>query len=117
MTATIFIIADASRKLRGLALICPAARYASVRWRGADRLDRRFATPQDWRALEIDLRQPPPTPWPPDSAVVRVLGVGRDAVVQYQTARDVEAETTQVTVALDTLLNTQPLEPPRLSVH
>jgi hypothetical protein len=37
------------------ALLCPAARYVSVRWRGTERFDRRFGGPPVWRAVEADL--------------------------------------------------------------
>jgi hypothetical protein len=42
--------------LVGHALLCPEARYASVRWKGAERLDRRFASPPLWRSIDADLR-------------------------------------------------------------
>jgi hypothetical protein len=46
LSAITFAIRDlaTSRRL-ALALICPEARYASIAWRGAERLDRRYGTP------------------------------------------------------------------------
>lgn len=41
--------------LVGHALLCPDARYATVRWKGADRLDRRFGAPAAWRSVDADL--------------------------------------------------------------
>jgi len=45
-----------SGDLEGVALVCFDARYASVRWRGADRLERRHAPAAMWKALEPVLR-------------------------------------------------------------
>jgi hypothetical protein len=57
MTAHHFLVTRVDTGvLVGHALLCPAARYASVRWKGVERLDRRFASPPLWRAIDADLR-------------------------------------------------------------
>jgi hypothetical protein len=42
-------------RLVGHALLCPDARFATVLWAGADRLDRRHATPHMWKQVIGDL--------------------------------------------------------------
>lgn len=39
----------------GTAVVCLEARYASVLWPGADRIDRRFGTPGTWRDVIAQL--------------------------------------------------------------
>lgn len=56
MTAHHFLITRLDTgALVGHALICVEARYVSVRWKDAERLDRRFAGPPTWRSVEADL--------------------------------------------------------------
>lgn len=60
--------------LRGHALLCVDARYASLRVKGAARLHRGFASPAEWQAIVGDLR----IGWPKGfvdmaSATARVL--------------------------------------------
>jgi hypothetical protein len=43
--------------ITGHALVCAEARYASVRWKGADRLDRRFVAAPAWKPIERELRE------------------------------------------------------------
>lgn len=57
MIAHHFLISSESGlKLLGHALLCPAARYASVRWREADRLDRRIVPPDAWPNVVAELK-------------------------------------------------------------
>lgn len=57
MTAHHFLITRLDTGLLvGHALLCLAARYAGVRWKGTDQLHRRFAGPAMWRAIDRDLR-------------------------------------------------------------
>jgi hypothetical protein len=91
MTATAFTLrALASGEIAGTAIVCPEARYCSVRGRGGDRLDRRFATPRDWRAIETELTSLPSGLLSSQSTIVRVLG-GRDLDVQHLASEDIEA--------------------------
>lgn len=72
--------------LFGVALICPEARYASIAWRRAPRLDRKFALPATWKTLEQELAVGlAPEPLPATSTVCAVL-LTKDmatATVQY----------------------------------
>ena len=75
MTAISFVLSDLETG-RGLAhaLICPDARYASIAWIGAERLDRRHVTGADWRLLELAIREKlPPTPLKSTHIVSRIL--------------------------------------------
>jgi len=60
----------------GAAVLCPEVRYASIAWRRASRLDRRFARPETWRAiLEQYQRGLSPEPLPTDSAIAQLFAV------------------------------------------
>lgn len=48
-SARVIILALERDHQPGTAVMCPEARYASVLWSGADRIDRRFGTPGTWR--------------------------------------------------------------------
>lgn len=116
MTATLFTLRRlGSGEIEGVALVCPEARYCSVRSRDGQRLDRRFATPRDWRALERELSSLPPGALSDQSITVRVL-TGRDLGVQYLVSHDVEAAPEALANVLDALLNAQSLEPPALTL-
>jgi hypothetical protein len=81
VTATVFTLrTHAAGPIVGAALVCPEARYCSVRLRGAERLDRRFATPRDWRALETELVSLPSGVLSSQSVLALVL-TGRDLAV------------------------------------
>jgi hypothetical protein len=104
MTATAFTLRGlGSGDIVGAALVCPDARYCSARVFGADRLDRRFATPRDWRAIETELASLPSGSLSGQSILVRVLA-GRDLDVQYLASEDVEAPPTELVTALDAKL-------------
>ena len=51
MTATTFTLTEADRVV-GLGLICVEARYASVNWAGADRLDRLHPSTDQWTEIK-----------------------------------------------------------------
>ena len=56
MTAVIFSITDLETgRWLGRAVICVKARYASIQWRGANRIERRFGSPKQWRSVDADL--------------------------------------------------------------
>jgi hypothetical protein len=95
----------------GAALVCPQARYCSVRIRGGDRLDRRFATPRDWRAIEKEIASLSSGPLSEQSATTRVLA-GRDLEVQYLASEDVEAAPADLVNVLDAKLQSLPLDEP-----
>jgi hypothetical protein len=57
MTAHHFLLTHLETgALVGQALVCAEARYASVRWKGAERLDRRFVPAPAWKAIEVEVR-------------------------------------------------------------
>lgn len=58
----------------GSAVACASARYASVLWRGEDRIDRRFAEARQWVAVEQSFADTiEPGPLPTDHAIVVAL--------------------------------------------
>jgi hypothetical protein len=75
------------------------ARYASIVWRGAERLDRRYATPKQWKAIALDLQLGLPSlPLDATSSMVTVLldaNRGRGLVVQYMNVLPIEVERAQ----------------------
>jgi hypothetical protein len=79
----------------GLALICSEARYASVAWRGIDRLDRKLVTVDEWRAFQSARRDHfSPSPFERDHVVARMLvpvAVRHSITVQYLADRPLEA--------------------------
>ena len=104
MTATTFTLrALGSGEIAGAAIVCPEARYCSVRGRAGDRLDRRFATPRDWRGIETELTSLPSGSLSSQSTIVRVLA-GRDLDVQYLASEDVEATPADLVNVLDAKL-------------
>lgn len=57
MTSHHFLISSESgSKLLGHALLCPAARYASIHWRDTNRLDRRIVAPDAWPKIVAELK-------------------------------------------------------------
>jgi hypothetical protein len=77
MTYDAIVISVTDRRsgtLLGIALLCPDARYSSVRWTGRDRLDRLFASPQVWWDLQRQVRIGiPPRPIDPISPVAKLF--------------------------------------------
>ena len=113
MTATGFTLrALGSGDIVGAALVCPEARYCSVRGLGVGRLDRRFATPRDWRAIETELTSLPSGSLSGQSTVVLVVS-GRDLDVQYLASEDVEAAPADLVAVLDAKLQSLLLLPSR----
>lgn len=93
----------------GQALVCVEARYASIRWKGAPRLDRRFVDAARWRPIERELRDG----WTkglvsPDSVVfVALLAERRSLQLQFMTSPPIEAEPLTASAVLDGYLNVQ----------
>jgi hypothetical protein len=88
LRALTFALSDlATGRPLGLALICPDARYTSIAWRGAERLDRKFVPTADWKLFEFAVREHlPPTPLEASHVVSRILvphDRRRSTVVQY----------------------------------
>jgi hypothetical protein len=106
VTATLFVLTtlDTGRS-PGAGLICLDARYASVAWRGVDRVDRRFASPAVWRSVEAELTPGfDAGPLEKTSGIWRLLTGGRsDVVVQYLCAEPFDATPT-VSAQLDARL-------------
>lgn len=93
----------------GVALVCPDARYASVAWRGAERLDRRHATPVLWKQIdqEQELGLPPGPLKSTSTFAVLFLEPDRrrSVIVQYVSAMPIEVSRPDATVTeLDSLL-------------
>jgi len=59
MQAVLFALKDVRQpgQLAGLALVCAHARYVSVRLPRTERLERRFATAQNWRSIMTELSE------------------------------------------------------------
>ena len=117
MTAVLFALRrPGTAALVGFALVAPEARYCSMRARGAERLDRRFATPRDWRAIETELVSLTSGPVLSQSALARVVA-GRDLDLHYVTSETVEAAPADVAAALDARLRAQPLDEPAIRLR
>ena len=95
LRAITFVLSDLETG-RGLAhaLICPEARYASIGWCGAERVDRRHATGAEWQLLDLAIREKlPPTPLESSHIMSRILLADdrrRAIVVQYVTQLPIE---------------------------
>lgn len=113
MTAVTYVITalETGRRL-GHALVCVEARYASVRWSGDTRLDRRFGAPATWRSVAAE--QAPgfdAGPLSADSGVVQLLiddGRRRSVAVQYVSAVPITAAPEDVVGQLDRQLRQLP---------
>lgn len=92
MRAMLFVLTSIETgKLVGRALVVPEARYASIAWAGAERLDRRYAMPTGWLAVEAELVDGvPPGPLARTTAIARLLGFESDTIAQYLSAEDLE---------------------------
>lgn len=115
MTAYHFVLAELeSGRVAGHALICPEARYCSVRWwRRADRLDRRFVHGAGWRQLGAELVD---QDWPkgyvePTSAIGAAIvpaDMRRSLSIQHVSDPSVVARNADAAQALDHYLLAQP---------
>jgi hypothetical protein len=109
MRAAAFVLSDLLTG-RGLAyaLICPEARYCSIAWFGADRLDRRFVPIGDWRSVEARIVEGLPAgPLEASHAIVRALLAPEDRtarIVQYLSVQDIDAAPATVAATLDAWL-------------
>jgi hypothetical protein len=106
VTAHAFVITDLQvGRVLGQAVLCAEARYVSIAWRGASRLDRRFVTPMAWRSVEREVRDLiPPGPLARQSAIVRLFGLTSGQVAQYLSQAPIEAAPGAVAATLDSLL-------------
>jgi len=118
VTAAIFLLrARGAGAIVGAALVCPTVRYCSVRARGTERFERRFATPADWKAIESELRSLPSGPLPSESAIARVVA-GRDLDVTYLMIEKLaDVAPGDVAVVLDRRLRALPLNRPSLTLE
>jgi hypothetical protein len=106
--AAAFVLTTVDGTTTGLGLLCVDCRYASVRWSGAERIDRRFGTPDDWAAIERELKAGlPTTALSPMTACAYVLAFGTGAGVRWVGwAKRVDVdEPSQTPAVLDTLLS------------
>ena len=63
MTAFTFVLTSLETGTAvGFALVCVEAHYASVRWLGADRLDRCLDSPANWDVIAQEVRRSQRTP-------------------------------------------------------
>ena len=87
MTAVAFMIWNRSRtSVLGVASVCLDARYASVRWAGAERLMRRHCDVETWRAIANELNLKLPAAALPKTSPIAKLLAGEhlhDVQVQY----------------------------------
>ena len=89
VTVFTFVIRDLELgRLVGLEVCAPEVRYYSVKWRQQERIDRRFASPTQWRTLEQDLGPGLPAgPMPANGTLAAVLFRGdrrsRNVTMQY----------------------------------
>ena len=104
MQAWVFVITHRdSRKVAGGALVALEARYTTVCYFDAPRLDRRFAGSEHWKeirhAFAVGL---PTTPLPPQGALSQVLLGDRrpDVQLQWLMLKDVEMGAPEHTVSL-----------------
>jgi hypothetical protein len=107
VTAVLFAIMHLETgRQAGTALVCPDARYASVQWVGADRLDRRLASPALWQGVIVETMPGfDAGPLERGSAIARLLVDRSDLVVQYVWARPLEdVAPASVAAMLDALL-------------
>ena len=56
LTGTTFAISNDAGQTLGLALACHDARYLSIQWAGASRLERLHPSPAEWREIEHQIR-------------------------------------------------------------
>lgn len=112
MTAHHFVLTSLETgAMLGQALICPEARYASVRWKGADRLDRRFVPALSWKAIERELQDG----WPKGLVAVgstvflTIVPKGHrgSLQVQFRAGPPIDAVPAAAAQALDGYLNAQ----------
>jgi hypothetical protein len=105
ITTTLFVLSLETGQV-GLGLLCPEARYAAVLWTRATRIDRRFAQPADWAAIERELKDHLSSgPLTRDMACVRVLAAATGVRVQRKWAEPVELGAPEAAAgALDALL-------------
>jgi hypothetical protein len=99
--ALTFTLTSRSGRLLGMALVCVEARYASVFWGGADRLDRLYVSPADWKAIEQHLSlglSPSPIPHT-TSALWKVLTSNSDrpTIAQWLSVEPVTVERPELT--------------------
>ena len=104
MQARIFVITHRdSRKVAGGALVALEARYTTVCYFDAPRLDRRFANSEHWKemrhAFSVGL---PTTPLPPQESLSQVLLGDRspDMQLQWLMLKDLEIDAPEHAVSL-----------------
>jgi hypothetical protein len=113
LTAVTFAVTNPNAETIGLAVLCVEARYASMRWRGVDRVDRRFASPAEWKDMEHQLKMGLSTkPLPPAGVFARVLtGGGPDRIVRWLNVTTITVDDPAMAVqAFDAHLKRQPVE-------
>jgi hypothetical protein len=110
MNAITFVLSDLDTgRTLGRALVCVNARYASIAWRGAERLDRVFVRPHEWKGIEMAIAEKLPAGALPAASPIVVALLPEDRrhsiVIQYYTQQPIQADAFDVVAAqLDGLL-------------
>jgi hypothetical protein len=105
--AVFILISLETGSLAGFAVVCVEARYASVAWHGADRLEQRHATVEMWKELAQEFGLGLPSgPIEKGTVLARLITGGRSGIaVQYLSVDPVEvASPGGVADALDAFL-------------
>jgi hypothetical protein len=88
--------------LLGLAAVCLPARYVTVLWRGAARIERRFARPATWTDIELEIASGLKTGPLDRTSLLGVLlaaNSGATVALRYRTLIDVDqSEATAATL-------------------
>lgn len=80
-------------RVRGHALVCPNAGYASVLLLGQDRIDRRFASVAQFNAIKQEIGDGlEPGPLDRFTVLVKLIAGDSGAIVQYVNRMPLEAE-------------------------
>jgi hypothetical protein len=110
-TALTFSVTTRDADMLGLAVLCPAARYASVQLAGVKRLIRRHASPAQWMEIERLIASGLDTAPRTSGVFHEVLAAGdEDKVVTYLHSIPVDTQGTTAVDALDSYLRNQPIE-------
>jgi len=100
---TISVVDGHTAGLRGSGLICSEARYISILWHGASRIERGFATPALWKDIEQQIAAGLPTgPLDVTTPIARMFREYGAQQVQWRSTSPVDAERPdQISDALD----------------
>jgi hypothetical protein len=103
LNAWAFSLMNRDNALRGFGLVAPETRYASVIWLGYTGIERRHATPAQWKEIEHEFSVGlPPRPLDPSTALAGLLCADSGLRVEWLHATPVNVERPEdVAKALD----------------